>query len=151
MTDAELVAELAAPAYAGKTAAEKVAMLNSESESAYLARLIPPATVMTVVRAFASRINAMPDAETRSKLQFKWGQFAATVRSLAVGLDVHTIPPGMEVNPVIEELQAGVIEGVIQPQEIAILQTIGKRKATRAEELWGEGTVVSLNDVARVS
>lgn len=148
---AQLEIELSLPAYAGKTAAEKLAMLKTEVDDHYFAVLIPPADVMTVVRGFASRINAIADSETRSKLQFKWGQNAATIRSLSQGVDVHTIPPGASANPVVEELQSGVSEGVILQAEINLLQAIGRRKARREEQLWGEGASVTLNDVALVS
>jgi hypothetical protein len=112
MTDAELKAELALPAYAGMTATQKAAPF---------------------------RVAAMNEPNKTA-----WLQVLASIRSLKEGFK----PSDTSVAPLLAQ---GVTDGAITAGEKTTLETLGLRPGSRAEELWGEGTVVSLNDVARAS
>lgn len=139
MTDAELLAELALPAYAGKTANEKVAMLNTPKQGVAFSQIVPKSTVMAIFTTAMFRIAAMPEPQKTA-----WLQIMANIRSLDVGVNPAD-------GPVQQMLGQGVTDGVILSAEKAALESLGLRTGSRAEELWGEGTVVTLNDVARVS
>lgn len=45
-------------------------------------------------------------------------------------------------------MQLGVSQGVLMADEAAYIQSLGTRPGSRAEQLWGAGTVVTLNDGA---
>lgn len=139
MTDAELIAELSLPAYAGKTAYEKMALLNAQKAGFNIPVIVPKATVMAIFTTAMFRISAIPEPGKTA-----WLQIMANIRSLDVGIKPSDAP-------VQQMLGQGVTDGVILPAEKAALESLGLRPGSRAEELWGEGTVVTLNDVAKVS
>lgn len=139
MTDAELIAELSLPAYAGKSAAEKTAMLNAPKPGVMFSQIVPKSVVMAIFTQAMFRISAMPEPGKTA-----WLQIMANIRSLDVGVNPSDAP-------VQQMLSQGVADGVILSAEKALLESLGLRTGSRAEELWGEGTVVTLNDVARVS
>ena len=138
MTDAELAAELALPAYAGKTASEKVAMLNAPKEGVTFPVIVPKATVALVLDASHALIAGLVDPVKKEV----WTRRFDVLLSLAEGVRPIDIA---------DMLAAGVADGVMTSQQVATLNALGTRTGSRAEELWGEGVVVSLNDVARVS
>ena len=142
MTDAELRSELtndpAGLGYAGKTAAQKVALINAAKEGVTFPKLVDVATVLRVIGMAQFRAAALTEPSRTG-----WLETLANIRSLKDGL----IPSDSGV----AELLAGAIQaGVLTTGEKAALDTLGTRQGSRAEELWGAGTVVSLNDVARV-
>lgn len=139
MTDAELRNELTLPAYAGKTAAEKAAMLNAPKEGVAIPVIVDVGTILGVLGQAPFRVAAMSEPSKTA-----WLQVLANIRSLKEGFK----PSDSTVAPLLAQ---GVADQVITTQEKAILESLGLRTGSRAEELWGEGTVVTLNDVARVS
>jgi hypothetical protein len=139
MTEAQLIAELALPAYAGMTANEKVALLNAPKAGVTFPVIVPKATVMAIFTTAMFRIAA-----TAEPGKTAWLQIMANIRSLDVGINPSD-------GPVQAMLAQGVADGVITAEEKQTLESLGLRPGSRAEELWGEGTTVSLNDVARVS
>lgn len=139
MTDAELIAELALPAYAGMTASQKVAALNAPNPDISIAKIVDVATVLGVLGSVPFRVAAMNEPGKTA-----WLQVLANIRSLKEGIK----PTDPTVSPLIAQ---GVADQVITAGEKTILETLGVRPGSRAEQLWGEGAVVSLNDVARVS
>lgn len=139
MTDAQLAAELALPAYAGMTAAQKVAAINAPKPEIAIAKIVDVATVLGVLGSVPFRVAAMPEPGKTA-----WLQVLANIRSLKEGFK----PTDPAVSPLLAQ---GVTDQVITAEEKATLESLGVRPGSRAEQLWGEGTVVSLNDVARVS
>lgn len=139
MTDAELIAELSLPAYAGMTAAQKVAALNAPKEGVTFPVIIPVADVLKVIGMAQFRAAALSEPSRTG-----WLETLANIRSLKDGL----IPSD---TGVAELLAAAVQAGVLTSQEKAALDALGVRAGSRAEQLWGVGTVVTLNQVARVS
>lgn len=138
MTDAELIAELNLPAYAGMTAYEKAAALNAPKEGVTFPLIVPKATVALVLDGSHAAVAALADAVKKEV----WTRRFDVLLSLAEGVRPSDIA---------DMLAAGVTDGVITNQQVATLNALGTRTGSRAESLWGEGTVVSLNDVARVS
>ena len=138
MTDAELAAELALPAYFGMTASQKVAAINAPKEGVTFPRIVDVATVLRIIGMAQFRAAALSEPSRTG-----WLETLANIRSLKDGL----IPSDSGV----AELLAGAVQaGVLTSDEKATLDALGIRTGSRAEELWGAGTVVSLNDVARV-
>lgn len=139
MTDQQLAAELALPAYAGKTAEQKVAALNAAKPGYFVPRIVDVGTILGVLGAAPFRISQMSEPNKTA-----WLQVLANIRSLKEGFN----PSDPTVAPLLAQ---GVTDGAITAGERLTLESLGLRPGSRAEELWGEGTVVSLNDVARVS
>lgn len=143
MTDTELRNELtndpAGMGYAGKTAAQKVAILNAPKEGVTFHVIVDVATVLKVIGMAQFRAAALSEPSRTG-----WLETLANIRSLKDGL----IPSDAGV----AELLAGAVQaGVLTSQEKAALDALGVRTGSRAEQLWGVGTVVTLNDVARVA
>lgn len=143
MTDIELRNELtsdpAGMGYAGKTALQKVALLNADKDGVTFPKLVDVATVLKVIGMAQFRAAALSDPSRTG-----WLETLANIRSLKDGL----IPSDAGV----AELLAGAVQaGVLTSPEKAALDALGARAGSRAEELWGVGTVVTLNDVARVA
>lgn len=136
---AELKTELDLPAYAGKTAAERVAMINAPKQGVTFDQIVPKATVMAVLTTAMFKVAALPEPGKTA-----WLQIMANIRSLDIG--INPLDPS-----VAAMLAKGVVDQVITAEEKAALESLGTRTGSRAEELWGEGTSVSLNDVALVS
>ena len=146
MTDAELIDELALPAYAGKTAQQCVDMLNAPKQGVSFPVIVPKGTVLAVLARVPQRIATLSASE-----QQECTQTLANVRSLEHGLYTW-LPDGHPLKANTEYGFARAVElGAMIADEKTLLETLGKRTGSRAEELWGEGTVVTLNDVARVS
>ena len=139
MTDAQLKAELSLPAYSGKTASEKTAMLNAAHATAKIARIVPKAEALKLLSAASFRIGSLPEPHKTG-----WDITLRNIGNLEIGLNFTE--PG-----VATLLSQAVSGGVLTPDEKTAIDTASYRPATVAEALWGEGTVVSLNDVARVS
>ena len=138
MNDAELAAELALPAYSGMTASQKVAAINAPKEGVTFPRIVDVATVLRIIGMAQFRAAALSEPSRTG-----WLETLANIRSLKDGL----IPSDSGV----AELLAGAVQaGVLTSDEKATLDALGIRTGSRAEELWGEGTIVTLNDVARV-
>lgn len=139
MTDAELAAELALPAYSGMTAAQKVAAINAPKEGVTFPRIVDVATVLRIIGMAQFRAAALSEPSRTG-----WLETLANIRSLKDGL----IPSDDGVST----LLAGAVQaGVLTSEEKAALDALGVRAGSRAEELWGEGAIVTLNDVARVA
>ncbi len=136
---AQLEIELSLPAYAGKTAAERVAMINAPKQGVTFDQIVPKATVMAVLTTAMFKVAALPEPGKTA-----WLQIMANIRSLDIG--INPLDPS-----VAAMLAKGVVDQVITAEEKAALESLGTRTGSRAEELWGEGTSVSLNDVALVS
>lgn len=142
MTDAELKAELttdpAAMGYAGKSAQQIVNLLNGPKPGVTFPAIVPKATLLKIMGLGPFRAAALNDPKKTG-----WLQSLANIRSLDQGL----IPsePG-----VAELLAQAVADGVVTASEKAMIDAQGTRPGSRAEELWGEGTVLSLNTVARI-
>ena len=136
---AELKTELDLPAYAGKTAAERVAMINAPKQGVTFSQIVPKATVMAVLTTAMFKVAALPEPGKTA-----WLQIMANIRSLDIG--INPLDPS-----VAAMLAKGGVDQVITAEEKAALESLGTRTGSRAEELWGEGTSVSLNDVALVS
>lgn len=139
MNLAELAAELALPAYAGMTAQQKADALNAPKEGVSFAQLVYVADVLRVMGQATFRAAALEEPSRTG-----WLQTLENIRALKDGL----VPSQ---SGVAEMLAGAVLAGVLTAEEKAALDALGMRLGSRAEELFGEGTVVSLNDVARVS
>jgi len=138
VTDAELIAELASPAYAGMTAAQKVDALNAPKQGVNFPVMVPKATVALVLDGSHAAVAALVDPVKKEV----WTRRFDVLLSLAEGVRPVDIA---------DMLAAGVADGVMTSQQVATLNALGTRAGSRAEELWGESFSVSLNDVARVS
>lgn len=139
MTDAELAAELASRDYAGMNALQKVAALNAPKEGVTFPKIVDVATVLKVIGLAQFRAAALSEPSRTG-----WLETLANIRSLKDGL----VPSDDGVST----LLAGAVQaGVLTSEEKATLDALGSRTGSRAEELWGAGTVITLNDVARVS
>lgn len=139
MTDAELIAELALPAYAGMTAAQKVAALNAPKEGVNFPVMVPVATVLQIIGLAPFRAAALAEPGRTG-----WLESLANIRSLKEGL----VPSDAGVAALLAQ---AVSDGVLTAEEVGMLNALGVRVGSRAEELFGEGTVIDLNSVARVS
>ncbi|MBI1324384.1 hypothetical protein GC170_14530 [bacterium] len=139
MTDAELIAELSLPAYAGKTATQKTDMLNAPKQGVIIPVMVPKGDMLLAISACHERIAAKSEPE-----RTMWYQLLATLRSLSEGIYVN--------HPAVVSFFAkAVLASVLTQDEVDYVQSLGVRTGSRAEELWGAGFTVSLNDVARVS
>lgn len=141
MTREKLAAEIAIdPAeigYANKTANQIVEMLNSPREGVSIPQLVPVGVILGVIGQAPFRIAALSEPGKSTA----WFQVLANIRSLKEGL----VPSDSSVTPL---LSLGVADGVITADEKSTLESLGLRPGSRAEQLWGEGTFVTLNDVA---
>ena len=138
MTPAELAAELALPAYAGLTAAQKVDALNAPKEGVTFPVIVPKAIVALVLDGSHAAVAALTDPVKKEV----WTRRFDVLLSLAEGVRPADIA---------DMLAAGIADGVMTSQQVGTLNYLGTRTGSRAEELWGEGTVISLNQVALVS
>jgi hypothetical protein len=141
MTRVKLAAEIsvdpASIGYAGKTADEIVSLLNEPRENVSIPRLLPVGTILGVIGQAPFRIANLSEPGKSTA----WYQVLANIRSLKEGF----VPSDPSVAPL---LTIGVADGVITPEEKITLESLGLRSGSRAEQLWGEGTYVTLNDVA---
>jgi len=135
---AELADELALPVYVGKTADEKVELLNAPKEGVTFPVIVPKATVARVLDPSHELIAGLADPIKK----YVWDKRFQTLLSLAEGVRPADIA---------DILAAGVTDGVLTPQQVGTLNYLGTRTGSRAEELWGEGMMISLNTIARVS
>lgn len=143
MTDAALLDELtndpAGLGYAGKMAAEKVALLNAPKAGVTFPVMVPVANVLQILGSAPFRAAALPEPGRTG-----WLESLANIRALQVGL----FPSDPGVSALFTQ---AVAAGVVTAEEKAQLDALGVRMGSRAEEIFGEGTIISLNDVARVS
>lgn len=139
MTDAELITELAKPAYQGKTFDEKLAILNGPKAGFVLPVLVPKADLLLAIAACHERIAAKSTNE-----QAMWFQLLATIRSLAEG--VYVVHPA-----IVAFFEKAVVAGVLMQDEVDYVQSLGVRPGTVAESIGGPGDSVSGNQLARVS
>lgn len=139
MTDAQLAAELALPAYAGLTAAQKVAALNAPKDGVTFSQIVPKSVVLQIIGLSPFRAAALSEPGRTG-----WLESLANIRALEVGLN----PSDAGVAALLAQ---AVNDGVLTAEEVGMLNALGVRDGSRAEELWGEGVSVSLNDVALVS
>lgn len=143
MTDTQLKAEITGdPAnmgYAGKAAAQVVAIINAPKAGVTFPKIVDVATILGVMIEAPGRIARFADSTKTGE----WNQILANIRSLKEGFRPSDAP-------VAAMLQKALNEAVITSAEKATIEALGLRPGSRAEELWGEGTVVSLNNVARV-
>jgi hypothetical protein len=135
-TDAELLAELQKPEYAGLTALEKVNALNALAD-VYFPILVPKATMLLILDPTMTLVDGLEDGPIKRK----WKNRIENIRSLNEGVSPSDIG-GM--------LAEGVTDGVLFQPQIDMFNTVGYRQGTLAEKLWGERTFISLNDVARL-
>jgi hypothetical protein len=135
---AELVTDPENLGYAGKTAAEKVALINAALDGITFPSIVPVATILQVIGMSPFRAAALEEP-TRTG----WLESLANIRSLKEGL----IPSDAGVAALLTQ---AVSDGVLTSQEKAAIDALGVRAGSRAEQLWGAGSVVALNDVALV-
>lgn len=142
MTDAELLAEItndpAGLGYAGKTAQQIVDMINAPRDGVVIAVIVPKSTVLQIMALAPFRAAALPEPGRTG-----WLELLANIRALSEGLSpLDAVVSAM--------LTQAVSDGVLTEGEKMQLDALGQRDGSRAEQLWGVWTVVSLNDVARV-
>lgn len=142
MTDSQLKVEITTdPAnlgYAGKTAQQIVNLINAAKAGVTYAQIVPKPVVFSITTTALFRI-----AQMATDKQTAWYQIMANIRSLDQGI----IPS----EPTIQDmLTKAIADGVLTAGERTALEALGIRTGSRAEELWGERTVVTLNDVARI-
>lgn len=140
MTTAQLADELTNDptniGYSGMSTQEKLAAINLPRESISFSVIVPRSVIVEVTTPSLFRIASMPDPSKTA-----WLQVMENIRSLDYGLRPS--------DPSIQGLLAqAVAEGVLLAQEKALIDSLGVRHGSRAEQLWGEGRVVSLNDIA---
>lgn len=142
VTDAQLIAEFANdPAglgYAGKNAEQKHALINQVRESILISIIVPKATVALVLDGSHALVASLSDAIKKEV----WRRRFDVLLSLAEGVRPADIA---------DMLAAGIADGVMVQQQVGTLNALGTRTGSRAEQLWGEGVVIDLNSVARVS
>lgn len=142
LTDAALVAELtedpAEIGYDGMTTAEKLVAINAPREGVAIPQIVDVATILGVIAMAPFRVAAMSEPNRTA-----WLQVLANIRSLKEGMRTSDAP-------VQQLLAVGVSDGAITAEEKQILESLGQRPGSRAEQLWGEGASVTLNDLARV-
>lgn len=138
MTDTELLQELNLPEYAGLTAEEKMNSLNLPRPDYYVYQMVPKSQVLQVLGSAVFRIAALSEPHRTG-----WLEILDNIQSLEEGL----IPSEPAVAAL---LTLAVSAGVLTTEERNQLDSLGKRPASRAEHLWGAGTTVTLNDVAKV-
>ncbi len=142
MTDAELIAEItndpAGLGYATMTAQEIVNAINAPREGVIIAVIVPKADVLQILSLAPFRAAALPEPGRTG-----WLELLANIRSLAQGLS----PLDMQVQGMLTQ---AVASDVLTAEEKMQIDALGQREGSRAEQLWGAGAVVSLNDVARV-
>lgn len=142
MTPAQLQSEItndpAGLGYAGKTSQQIVDLINAARESITISVVVPKATVLQVIGLGPFRAAALSEPKRTG-----WLESLANIRSLEIGI----VPSDAGVSAL---LTSAVADGVLTADEKATLDALGTRTGSRAEQLWGAGTVVTLNDVARV-
>lgn len=138
MTDTELLQELNLPEYTGLTAEEKTNSLNLPRPDYSVPQIVPKSQVLQLFGNAVFRIAALPEPHRTG-----WLEMLDNIQSLEEGL----IPSEPAVAAL---LTLAVSAGVLTAEEKDQLNSLGKRPASRAEHLWGAGTTVTLNDVAKV-
>ena len=142
MTDAEMLAEImndpAGLGYATMTGQEIVDAMNVPRTGVSILVIVPKATFLQVTGLAPFRAAALSEPNRTG-----WLESLANIRSLEIGI----VPSDAGVSAL---LTSAVSDGVLTADEKATLDALGTRTGSRAEQLWGAGTVVSLNDVARV-
>lgn len=142
MTDAELLAEItndpAGLGYATMTGQEIVDAMNEPRTGVTFPVIVPKATLLQIMGLAPFRAAALTEPGKTG-----WLESLANIRALAEGLR----PSDAGVAALLTQ---AVADGVLTNEEKATIDALGTRPGSRAEEVWGAGTVVSLNDVARV-
>lgn len=139
MTDAQLISELANPAYSDKSFVEKLAILNGPKEGFVIPVMVPKGDLLLAIAACHGRIAAKAEPE-----RTMWYQLLATIRSLSEGIYVS--------HPAIAGFFADAVAGnVLTQEEVNKVQSLGTRPGTVAESIGGPGDVVSGIQLARVS
>ena len=142
MTSQQLLAELTddptSLGYAGMTTSQKLTALNQPRETITFTKIVDVATVMGVFTSALFRISAINEPGKTA-----WLQVMANIRALKEGLR----PSDDSVQGLLAQ---GVADGVLLAGEKAYLESLGYRHGSRAEQLWGEGSVVTLNDLALI-
>lgn len=142
MTSEQLLAELTNDpediGYDGMSITERLAALNAPRESVTFPVIVPRSIVMEITTPAMFRIAALADPAKTA-----WLQVMANIRSLDLGLR----PSDASVQTILAQ---AVTDGVLLAPERGYLESLGVRLGSRAEQLWGEGAVVTLNDLALV-
>jgi hypothetical protein len=142
MTNEQLAAELTNDpqglGYAGKTIREQADLLNAPRESVTFPRIVDVGTILGVFALAPFRVVALDETD-----RLAWTEVFHSIRALKEGFRPSDAP-------VQQLLQQGVVDGVILEAEKQMLEAIGVRQGSRAEQLWGEGAIVSINDIALV-
>lgn len=141
MTGEQLLAEITNDpnnyGYAQAGIEGKLQLLNVPRVGISIERFIPKESLLEYTAMVGLRAAALEEPGRGG-----WNQVLASVRS-SDGLN----PSRPKIAAL---LTAAVAAGVLTPEELAELQAMGTRLGSRAEQLWGEGTFVSLNDLARI-
>jgi hypothetical protein len=135
---AEVTSDPASLGYASMSIVEKLAAINLTRETITFPVIVPKATVMELTTPAMFRIAAMAEPGKTA-----WLQIMANIRSLDDGLR----PSDASIQGLLTQ---AVADGVLLAPERALLESLGVRTGSRAEQLWGEGAVVTLNDLALV-
>lgn len=142
MTDAEMLFEItndpAQLGYAELTADQIVEKMNQPNDFITFPVIVPVAVVLQIFAQAPFRAAQLSEPDRTG-----WLETLSNIRALKEGLNPSD--PGIA-----QLLNAAVIAGVVTAEERASLDALKTRVGSRAEQVWGEGTVVSLNDVARV-
>lgn len=135
---AQLKTEMELPAYAGKTAAERVEMINAPKQGVTFNQIVPKATVALVLDSSHELVAELADPIKKEVWRRRFDVLLSLVE-------------GVKPSDIADMMAAGMADGVLTEQQVGTLHYLGTRTGSRAEELFGEGATVSLNDVAMVS
>lgn len=141
MTNEELFQELTNDpkniGYPQMTAEEKAAALNHPRGWVTFPVIVPVATILLILDSALEAIESLQDPVKK----MAWRARIENIRSLKEGFRPVDVAA---------QLTAGVADGVFDQQMVDTLFSLGTRSGSRAEELWGEGSRISLNDIAKV-
>jgi hypothetical protein len=123
--------------YGQATTQGKVELINAVSPVIAIAQRVATGNILRYLAQAPFRLPALP-----VEIQAAW----KTELSLILGIS------DFDVSDVSFQtmLSLGESQGVITTPEVTAITALGTRPGSRAEQLWGASTLVSLNDAASV-
>lgn len=123
--------------YSHATTQGKVELINAPSPSIAIPQRVATGNILRYLAQAPFRLPALP-----TEIQAAWKLELSLIMGIS---DFDVADPSFQ-----GMLALGVSQGVITVPETVAITSLGSRPGSRAEQLWGAGSVVSLNDAAGV-
>lgn len=124
--------------YSNLSTLEKISTINLRRENVKINTLVGISDLLKKLTPAVFRIAVMPEPGRTA-----WLEILKNLRRLEIGL--------MPSDPEVQQLLGmAVQQGVLEQSEKESIEQLGTRNGSRAEQLFGENTVITLNDVAKL-